>query len=85
MWPFYFYKSSAGVSDFLSPILSLPPWTCLHRFDLRIIIRWPENVRRVNKICLHGGHFIHCYVLLNFVLFFSSSWQCVTISNKTWK
>ena len=42
-------------------------WTCLHHFDLHIIIRWPENVRRVNKICLHCGHFIHCYILLNFI------------------
>jgi hypothetical protein len=25
-------------------------WTCLHCFDLHIIIRWPKNVRRVNKI-----------------------------------
>jgi hypothetical protein len=49
----------------------ISPWTCLYRFDLHIIIRWPENVRRVNKIWLHCGHFIHCYILLNFVLFFS--------------
>ena len=27
----------------------------------------------VNNICLHCGHFIHCYILLNFVLFYSSS------------
>ena len=47
----------------------IAPWTCLHRFDLHIIIRWPENVRRVNNICLHCGHFLHCYILLNFVLF----------------
>jgi hypothetical protein len=53
-----------------------PVWTYLHRFDLHIIIRWPKNVRRVNKICLHCGHFIHCYILLNFVLFFSTSWVC---------
>ena len=59
----------------------ISPWTCLYRFDLHIIIRWPENVRRGNNICLHCGHFIHCYILLNFVLFFSSSWQSVTISN----
>ena len=51
------------------------PMNKFYRFDLHIIIRWPENVRRVNKICLHCGHFIHCYILLNFVLFFSSSWQ----------
>ena len=49
----------------------ISPWTCLYRFDLHIISRWPENVRRVNKIWLHCGHFIHCYILLNFVLFFS--------------
>jgi len=42
-------------------------WTCLHRFDIHICIRWPKNVRRVNKICLHCGHFIHCYILLNLV------------------
>ena len=42
----------------------IAPWTCLHHFDLHIIIRWPENVKRVNKIC------IHCYILLNSVLFF---------------
>ena len=34
----------------------IAPWTCLHRPDLHIIIRWPNNVRRVNKICLHCGH-----------------------------
>jgi hypothetical protein len=45
------------------------------------ISRWPENVKRVNNICLHCDHFIHCYIYLNFVLFFSSSWQSVTISN----
>jgi hypothetical protein len=28
-------------------------WTCLHRYDLHIIIRWPENIR----ICLHCGNF----------------------------
>ena len=59
----------------------IAPWTCLHRFDLHTIIRWPENVSRVNKICLNCGYFIHCYILLNVVLFFSSSWQSVTISN----
>jgi hypothetical protein len=42
----------------------------LHHFDLHIIIRWPENVKRVNKICIHCGHFIHCYILLNSVSFF---------------
>jgi hypothetical protein len=67
----------------------IAPWTCLHRFDLHIIIRWPENVRRVNKICLHCGHFIHCYILLNFVLFFSSSWPSVISDThthyRTWK
>jgi hypothetical protein len=42
----------------------IAPWTCLHRFDLHIIIRWPKNVRRVNKICLNCGYFIHCYILL---------------------
>ena len=36
----------------------IAPWTFLHRFDLHIIITWPENVRRLNKICLHCGHFI---------------------------
>jgi hypothetical protein len=56
------------------------PMNLFAPFDLHIIIRWPENVRRVNKICLHCGHFIHCYILLNFVYFFSSPWQCVTIS-----
>jgi hypothetical protein len=34
----------------------IAPWTCLHHFDLHIIIRWPENVKRVNKICIHCGH-----------------------------
>jgi hypothetical protein len=29
---------------------------CLHRFDLHIIIWWPEHVRRVSKIYLHCGH-----------------------------
>jgi len=62
----------------------IAPWTCLHRFDLYIIIRWPDNIRRVNKICLNCGHFIHCYILLNVVLYFSSSWQSVTISNLHW-
>jgi hypothetical protein len=38
----------------------IAPWTCLYHFDLHIIIRWPENVKRVNKICIHCGHFIHC-------------------------
>ena len=61
--------------------ICIAPWTCLHRSDLHIVIMWPENVRRVNKICLHCGHFIHCYFLLNFVLYFSSSLQTVTISN----
>ena len=42
-----------------------------------------QNIRRVNKICLHGGYFIHCYILLNFVLFFNSSWQSVTIQFMT--
>ena len=59
----------------------IAPWTCLHHFDLHIIIRWPENVKRVSKISIHCGHFIHCYILLNSVLFFSSSWQSVTISD----
>ena len=59
----------------------IAPWTCLHRFDIHIFIRWPENVRRVNKICLHCGHFIHCYILLNFLLLVSSSWQYVTNSS----
>jgi hypothetical protein len=59
----------------------IAPWTCLYRFDLHLIIRWPENIWRVNKICLHCGKFIHCYILLNFVLFFRSSWQYVPISN----
>jgi phosphotransferase system glucose/maltose/N-acetylglucosamine-specific IIC component len=27
-------------------------WTCLHRFDLHIIIRWPENVRKVNIVVI---------------------------------
>ena len=49
--------------------ICIAPWTCLHGFDLYIIIRWPENVKRVNKICVHCGHFIHCYILLNSVLF----------------
>ena len=38
----------------------IAPWICLYHFDLHIIIRWPENVKRVNKICIHCGHFIHC-------------------------
>ena len=42
-------------------------------------IEWPENVRRVNKIL--WSFLKHCYMLLNFVLFFRSSWQSVTISN----
>jgi hypothetical protein len=58
----------------------IAPWTCLHRSDLHILIMWPENIRRVNKICLHCGHFIHGYFLLNFVLYFSSSLQTVTIN-----
>jgi len=45
--------------------ICIAPSTCLHCFDLLIIIRRPENVRRVNKICLQFGHFIHCYILLN--------------------
>jgi hypothetical protein len=60
-------------------ILSLPhEHVCT---TLHIIIRWSENVRRVNKICLQCGHFIPCYFLLNFVLYFISSLQTVTISN----
>ena len=27
--------------------ICIAPWTCLHRFDLNTIIRWPENVSRV--------------------------------------
>ena len=42
-------------------------------------IRWPENVRRVSKIL--WSFLKHCYILLNFVLFFSSSWHSVTMSN----
>ena len=57
----------------------IAPWTCLLHFDLHIIIRWPENVKRLKKICIHCGHFIHCYILLNVVSFFSSSWQSVTM------
>jgi hypothetical protein len=60
----------------------IAPWTCLRHFDLHIIIRWPENVKRVNKICIHCGHFIHCYILLNSVLFFSSS--CSGYSSDFW-
>ena len=59
-----------------------PVWTYLHRFDLHIIIRWPKNVRRVNKICLHCGHFIHCYILLNLYYFLAvhdSLWLLVTL------
>jgi hypothetical protein len=37
----------------------IAPWTCLHRFD--IFIRWPENVRRVNKICSHCWFFFFFY------------------------
>ena len=48
----------------------IAPWTCLHhsQSDLHIIIRWPENVRRVNKICLHCGHFIHCFFVVEFCI-----------------
>ena len=49
----------------------------LHRFDLQIIIRWPENVRRVYKICLHCGNFIHCYILLIFLVVHHSLWLLV--------
>ena len=67
----------------------IAPWTCLHHCDLHIIIRWPENVKRVNKICIHCGHFIHCCILLNSALYFSSSWRSLTISDththyRTW-
>ena len=51
-----------------------------HDHVCTVFIRWPENVRRVTKIL--WSFLKHCYILLNFVLFFSSSWQSVTISIK---
>jgi hypothetical protein len=75
---------------FLEVILKLCDVYFMHHFDLHIIIRWPDNVKRVHKICIHCGHFIHCYILLNYVLYVSRSWQSVTISDththyRTWK
>ena len=58
----------------------IAPWTCLHSFDIHIFIRRPENVRSVNKICLHCGHFIPCYIMLiffEFVAVHDSLWLLV--------
>ena len=59
--------------------ICIAPWTCLHHFDLHIIIRWPENV----KICIHCGHFIHCYILWWILYYFlavhDSLWLLVTL------
>jgi hypothetical protein len=51
-----------------------------HEYVCTVLISWPENVRRVTKIL--WSFLKHCYILLNFVLFYSSSWQSVTISIK---
>jgi flagellar biosynthesis protein FlhB len=46
----------------------IAPWTCLHRFYLHIIIRWPENVRRVNIV-----------VILYIVIFCWIQWKQNTV------
>ena len=50
-----------------------------HDHVCTVFTRWSEHVRRVNKIL--WSFLKHCYILLNFVLFFSISWHSVTISS----
>jgi hypothetical protein len=44
-------KQSAGMMLTMKNIV-IATWTCLHRFDLHIIISWPEYVRRVNIVVI---------------------------------
>ena len=51
-----------------------------HDHVCTVLIRWPENVRRVNNIL--WSFLKHCYILLNFVLFLAvhdSLWLLVTL------